>query len=279
MNRIVKAMLLPIALLALGCIHQASATTVCSGTFTMTQVTSNNFSCTTADGNLTFSNFDYQYTAGNVTGCTGNCTAPSTPNPTSDITVNFSVLTGGFDPYGTPASIYSPIYQVITDYSSNTTVNEYQTEMGIVQYLVTANNGTVTQVDGAVNGEAINGASGSFTKNLCTAGQFNGGTAPNGTCTPLRDEQQAADINLTSPSIQSDSSQNYQTISDTTFGVADTWSLNGGSSAQGGTPVAKVNSDENDFQLATNSVPEPGTFLLLGGALIGIGAIRRKKSA
>src|SRR6202021_2514057 len=96
---ILKALMLPIALLTLGGINQASAAT-CAASYTMTAVTSGSFSCTI--GNLEFSNFDYSYVAGMDTGCTGSCTAPGTPNPTSDITVIFAERTRGPDPPRTP---------------------------------------------------------------------------------------------------------------------------------------------------------------------------------
>ena len=170
---VLKTFLLAIALLVLGSVNHASAAT-CNASYTMTAVTAVGFSCTTADGNLTFSNFDFEYQAGLVTGCTTGCTAPGTPNPTTEITVLFAKLANGdTDPFGTEASATSPIYSVITDYSGDTTVDEFQTESGIVQFLVTDNvSGTsIMQVDSASNGVAANGASGEFMKNLCKGSQ------------------------------------------------------------------------------------------------------------
>jgi len=269
---ILKACLLPIALLALGGVNHASAAT-CSASYTMTAVTASGFSCNTADGNLTFSNFDFAYTAGITTGCTSGCSAPSTPNSDTDITVNFgTTLVDDFGSTGTP------IYTVITDYSENTTVNEFQVEDGFVQYLVTVNatGQSLQEVDAVATGQAINGASGHFVKNLCNTKQFNGGSAPDGTCTPIGDEQNAADINLGALSAQNDGSVNYQAISDTVAGVSDVFHLSGSNTDP--TANAFITSDENDFILAaTTSTPEPATFVLLGGALVGIGALRRRK--
>jgi hypothetical protein len=277
---LLKALMLPLALLALGSVHNASATT-CSTTYTMTAVTASNFSCTI--GNLTFSNFDYTYQAGVDTGCTGSCTAAGTPDPTANISVDFDMINGGSDPYGTGASSTNPIIQVITTYSGGTTVNEFQNESGIVQYLVTASGGaTVTNVDGAFTGfaDTPDGASGSFNKNLCNNNQFEGGTDPNGVCPNFLTNEQVASsgLPLTDPSsTQADSSSNYVAINDTSFGVEDQWAADGGTTNSNGT--ATITSDENDFQetLPSSGAPEPATFVLVGGALVALGAIRRKK--
>jgi hypothetical protein len=277
---LLKALMLPVALLALGSVHNASAAT-CSTTYTMTAASASNFSCTI--GNLTFSNFDYTYQAGVDTGCTGSCTPAGTPDPTADITVNFATMNSGSDPYGTGASDTNPIIQVITTYSGGTTVNEFQNESGIVQYLVTVTGGaSVTNVDGAFTGfaDTADGASGIFNKNLCNNNQFEGGTDPNGVCPSFLTNEQVASsaLPLTDPSsTQADSSSNYASINDTSFGVEDQWSEDGGTTNASAT--ATVTSDENDFQetLPSSGAPEPTTFVLFGGALVALGAIRRKK--
>ena len=189
---LLNALMLPLALLALGSVHNASAAT-CSTTYTLTAVTAIDFSCTI--GNLTFSNFDYTFQAGVDTGCTGSCTPAGTPDPTANISVDFDLLNSGSDPYGTGASSTNPIIQVITTYSGGTTVNEFQNESGIVQYLVTATGGaSVTNVDGAFTGfaDTLDGASGNFNKNLCNNNQFEGGADPNGGCPSFLTNEQAA---------------------------------------------------------------------------------------
>lgn len=277
---LLKALMLPLALLALGSVHNASAAT-CSTTYTLTAVTAIDFSCTI--GNLTFSNFDYTFQAGVDTGCTGSCTPAGTPDPTANISVDFDLLNSGSDPYGTGASSTNPIIQVITTYSGGTTVNEFQNESGIVQYLVTATGGaSVTNVDGAFTGfaDTLDGASGNFNKNLCNNNQFEGGADPNGGCPSFLTNEQAAasGLPLTDPSsTQADSSSNYASINDTSFGVEDQWAEDGGTTNSSGT--ATITSDENDFQetLPSSGAPEPATFVLVGGALVALGAIRRKK--
>jgi len=276
---ILKALLIPIALLALGGINQASAA-VCGASYTMTATTTPGFSCTIGD--LTFSNFDYKYQAGIDTGCTSGCTSPSTPNPTSGITVNFAEITAGTDPFGTAASLSDPIYSVITDYSAGNSVNEFQNETGVVQYLVTAGGGTsITEVDGAITGVASNFATGELDKNICANNQFGGGSSPNGTCPSFATNEKtvASGLALSSPvGTQADGTPDWVgPFSLSTVGVYDSWSLDGGSTRT--SAHASLTSVENDFVDPSNPTPEPGTIVLLGSALVGLGLIRRRKVA
>ena len=106
---------------------------------------------------MTFSNFDYVYEAGIDTGCTGSCTAPSDPNPTTGITVNFVEMTSGSDPFGTAASVGMPIISVITDYSAGNSVNEYRNETWRSAISATGTGGSKVpmEVDGAITGMAL----------------------------------------------------------------------------------------------------------------------------
>jgi hypothetical protein len=272
---ILKALMLPIALLALGGINQASAGT-CASSYSMTDVTTGGFSCTL--GSLTFSNFDYKYDAGIDTGCISDCTAPSTPNPTSDITVNFAETTSGTDPFGSTAAAGMPIYSVITDYSSGNTVNEFQNETGIVQYLVNACCGaTISEVDAAITGAAVDFASGSLDKNICANNQFGGGSSPNGNCPSFATNEiiAASGLALTTAGTQADGTPDWAgPFSLSTVGVYDGWSLDGGTTMP--TASASLTSVENDF-VDASTTPEPGTIVLFGGALVGLGLIRRRR--
>jgi hypothetical protein len=267
--------MLPIALLTLGGINQASATT-CAASYTMTAVTAVGFSCSV--GNLTFSNFDYKYDAGIDTGCTSDCTAPSTPNPSTDITVNFAESASGTDPFGATATAAMPIYSVITDYSAGATVNEFQNETGVVQYVVTATSGaTISEVDGAITGSAVNTAAGDLNKDICANNQFGGGSSPNGNCPNFVTNEiiAASDLALTTSGTQADGTPDWAgPFSLQTLGVYDGWSLDGGTTMTNA--AANLTSVENDF-VDADPTPEPGTIVLFGGALVGLGLIRRRR--
>jgi hypothetical protein len=268
---VLKALLLPIAFLALGGINQASADT-CNASYTMTAVEAGAFSCTIGD--LTFSNFTTFYAGG------GGATPP---DPTSDVIVNFAEMSTGSDPFGTAASAGSPIYSVITDYTGDNSVGESQGLTGVVQYLVTDSSivpGTsISQVDVAFTGLAANTAAGSLTKDICSA-QFGGGIFPNGVC-PGSEMTVTSGLGLGSPAGQvSDSSTSLNLpFSLSSMGVYDSWTLDGGTTD--GTAVANVTAVENDFiEIGViPPTPEPGTFVLFGGALIGLLVVRRRKLA
>jgi hypothetical protein len=270
--------MLPIALLALGGINQASAGT-CAASYTMTAVSASTFSCTI--GNLTFSNFDYKYDSGHDTGCSSGCSQVTTPSPDTDITVNFAETTTGTDPYGTTATAAMPIYSVITDYSAGNSVNEIENMTGVVQYLVTAVSGaTISEVDGAITGEAINSASGELDKDICANNQFGGGRSPNGNCPNpgLNEIPVVSGLGLSDPGTDAGGTPDWDmpAFSLSTVGVFDSWTLDGGTTDP--TAAANVTSVENDF-VDADPTPEPGTIVLFGGALVGLGLIRRRRKA
>jgi hypothetical protein len=300
---------LPVALLAFLSIN-ASATTCAS----ITGTTLNNFqqsvlSCTIGD--LTFSNFAFNYTSGVDTGDpsgTGHINAPSDPNPNTNVTLNFTEITSGTDANGTTASSSDPIYELVTDYSAANSVNEFQNEHYFVSYSVTDNTtgSTVIQVDDNLVGGATNGpmgASATLTdKLMCVGGSFvvNGGQ-PSATCSAgSRNIYQAVDeadgglALIGNPdSGEADSSVNYQSPSqndgifngttgggETSFGVYDQADFDGGNT--NANAIASITSVENDFAVvdpAGTGTPEPATFVLFGGALVALGVVRRKKSA
>lgn len=274
---VLKALLLPIALLALGSINHASAAT-CNSSYTMAAVTTPGFSCTF--NFLTFSNFNYLPSVSLMSGCGGvgepACPPETTlPDPALDITVNFSTMTGGSDGFGTLASPANPITQVITDFSAGNSVNEFQNEMGVVQYLVTGfGSSVITEVDAAITGLATEGAMGEMNNNLCVGMQFGGGSSPNGSC-PGTEDMAAQELALTNPAgEQADGTPDFQSILLSSAGVYDEWDLSGGNTDP--TSTANVTAIENDF-INTPGIPEPGTFALLGAGLFSLGAFRRKK--
>ncbi len=275
---VLKALLLPIALLTLGTIDHASAAT-CNSSYTMAAVTTPGFTCTF--NFLTFSNFNYLPSVSLMPGC-GDAGEPACPpettppDPALDITVNFSLMTSGSDGFGTFASPGNPITQVITDYSAGNSVNEFQNEMGVVQYLVTGvGSSVITEVDAAITGLATDGAMGEMNNNLCVGMQFGGGTSPNGACSGT-EYMAAQELALTDPAgQQADGTPDFQTILLSSAGVYDEWDLSGGNTES--TSTANVTAIENDF-VNTPGVPEPGAFVLLGAGLVSLNAFRRKKT-
>jgi hypothetical protein len=268
---ILKALMLPFALVALSGVNLASAAT-CAASYTLTAVTAAGFSCTV--GALTFSSFEDVYTA------TGP--AASSPAPTTDVTVSFAEATSGSDPFGTAATGSNPIYSVITTYTGGNAVVEFQSKTGVVQYLVTdATAGTaITEVDAAITGVTLNTASGALNKNVCANGQFEEtATIPNGVCASGSELTAANTLALSAPAAtQSDGTPDWVgPFALSTLGVYDGWSLTGGTT----TPAASadVTSVENDFieTTALSTVPEPGTLGLLGCALVCLGVIRRRR--
>jgi hypothetical protein len=260
---VIKALLLPLALLALGGTNHASAAPACLASYTMATVIAGGFSCTIGD--LTFSNFAAAYTPG------GGAIAP---DPALDVTVNFAEMSSGSDPNGTPATAGSPIISVITDYTGDNSVDEFETLGGVVQYVVTDTGPPATSivaVDAAITGSALNSASGFLNKFICPNNAFEGGATPDGTC-PVAAITATSDLSLSTPGTQADGT--FATFSLSNMGVYDGWTLAGGSTSP--LAVADVTSVENDF-IETGVTPEPGTFVLLGGALLGLGVIRRRR--
>jgi PEP-CTERM motif len=278
-STILKALLLSTGFLVLGSINHASAAT-CNSSYTMATVTTPGFSCSL--NFLTFSNFAYLPSVSLTSGC-GSSGEPACPpeaplpNPSSDITVNFSTLTSGEDSFTTPASPGNPITQVITNYSTGNSVNEFQNEMGVLQYLVTGFGGSViTEVDAAITGLATAGAIGELNTNLCEDAQFGGGAMPNGSCNGNVEDTVAQFLALTTPAgQQADGTPDWEaSILFSSAGVYNEWDLSGGNTDP--TSTANVTAVENDF-INTPGIPEPSTFAMLGGGLVALTALRRRR--
>jgi hypothetical protein len=221
-------------------------------------------------GDLTFSDFVYQFTP--------TSDSPATPDPSTDVTLDFDEITDNVtsDPFGTVGTSTTPLYQVIVNLTAGNTVAENQSERYILQYLVADTAGSqIIQVDNNIVGGAavIFGSSGGLTaKSLCDGGPFNSNAGtPTGACSSGSVYASVAPNGgsqfLSNPDSQADSSINYNgpsqkfggTIGSSNFGVYDQADINGGTSSPFG--AASVTQVESDFLESASSVtptPEPG---------------------
>jgi hypothetical protein len=292
----------PAALLAFASFNASAAT---CGSLAGASLSSYQTAGSCSIGNLTFSNFQFEYST-NVS--QGSANVPD-PLASTFITISSTTDSGTCDPNGTCGDPSATLYQMITDFSAdgNTTgsgsVQFNQSETLAIQYQVTENNGGefISEIDGAGTA-ALNsanvGASAAYEKDVCYGQGFNANTEAhpvvlNGKCanntfpnsTPVSVSMD------TNPALQTSDPTQFanmdteangalynQGVLGSTFGVYDATTLNGGSNNDGNAVMAATGAQENDFvESATSGAPEPGTFVLLGGALVGLGALRRRK--
>jgi len=290
--RFLSKLWVPAALLAFASINASASTCVSLADHSLSNYQSAG-SCSI--GNLTFSNFQFAYTP------TGGATVPSASSSTFLTVTSFADGTCDNNGACSASDGSATLYELVTDFSSdgNTTgsasVQANQSETLAIQFIVTENSGShfISEIDGEGTGgvnSTNTGAAANYEKDICYGQGFHV-SAVNGQC-----------ANNTSPnsqpvSVQMDTNPGSQTADPTqfsnmdpesggalyslgtlgsTFGVYDLTTLSGGTQSAGGAALAATGAQENDF-LESVSTPEPGAFVLLGGALVGLGALRRRK--
>jgi len=285
-------LLLPVGLLALGAVSASAAPVNCNTITTLAQAIATDFNATPGciDANILFSNFSFDFTSGTSN---QNGAAPQTPAANQ---VAFHITDDGLGDYA-----------IITDFTNSVpkfAVTANNTMSFELQYKATElkANTTITDIAGSANeGIRTNTSSpfGQFLKTECQNGSYadTGGANPSPLggsgglgCATSSTVQNSfwnqSQANPGDPTILANQSNQAHDINTTaqhltSSGIYDKANLNGGSNdVPSGGYQAAVSTVENDLTETTVSgTPEPGTFLLLGGALVGLGVIRRRKAA
>jgi hypothetical protein len=267
-SRLARILLTVVALLALAGGNVFAATVTCATGSLASYIALGAAGCTIGD--KTFANFADLFIEGQFSGNQGS---PATPNDTL-ITV-YPVTNDPADPntYGLYIDFHNTVNGVAYDQLLSLDVN----------YTVTVGTGfnisSVYTAAAGGNAPGMTTASVFAVKDLCLGGAFvinlvnNTDTCTGGTAvTPVTGQDQftlGAYATTSSGTIPLGSAQ-------TVVGVSDEINLNGGTVNNYGNTAA-IYSMTNEFNQTSSGVPEPATCLLLGSALLGLGALWRKR--
>jgi hypothetical protein len=259
---------------------QVGATTLCTGTLAQALAATGQFSSCT-DGTLSFSNFAANLS---VQDGTSNPTATGT-----NVTVSESTSGG------------NNTYDVVIDFSGGNPSTSFfdgpnDTGEVYVQYLITPTSATINAATIGMQYGILNGTSAATVSEGavgCDGQAFadpNGGDA--GSCADLSSPTLFSDLNANvvsgntagDPSLLSNEILLSLPPADTglslgTVGVFNDVTASGDTSGSG--PQAAIGDVTNSFiyQTSGQGAPEPATFVLLGGALVALGTIRRRKKS
>ncbi len=291
-----RRLAIPAILVGFASLNASAAPIACSSITDLSQITGANAGVSCQMDDKIFSNFTFDFLGGTSN---GNNVAPLVPSA-NNVSMTFSDT--GLDANGIPTSV-----TLAFGFTSNNTVSANQNMDLQIQYDVTiappVGNPSATAVITGIGGSGT-GAYNSVLNNVlhpdsmyndsCLGAGFDpSGTLPTDSCSSGTD--QLAVINHKTSFTSSGNALTPSTVTgsltflpgdpnQTIVGAFDEFKINGGSNTSAGAnATASVTGMSNTFfetDTTPSGTPEPGTMLLMGGALVGLSMIlRRKKSA
>jgi PEP-CTERM motif len=290
-----RRLAIPAGLVGFASLNALASPVACNSITDLSMITGANAGVSCQIDDKIFSNFTFNFLGGTSN---GNSVAPLVPSA-NNVSTTFS--DSGLDANGIPASV-----TLAFGFSSNNTVSANQNMDLQIQYQVAIappiGNPSATAVITGISGTGTGAYNSvlnnvlhpdSMYKDACLGAAFDSsGTLPTDTCSTGTD--QVAVINKKTSFTSTGNALTPSTVSgnitflpndpnQTTVGAFDEFKINGGSNADAGSATtASVTGMSNTFfetDTTPSGTPEPGTMLLMGGALVGLSSITRRKKS